>query len=67
MKNKLPKKDKIKPWFEKYDESMNADHMSILIRLWPTDDLLEQIIEENKNMDSGDTWDFGEDYFLPII
>jgi hypothetical protein len=67
FKTKLPKTEKIQKWFETYDSSMTTDHMTILIRLWPTDDLLEQIIEEDKNKEPGDTWDFGENYYLPLI
>ena len=72
--NKLPKPAALLEAAKNLDKSLlTQDQVNALLRIWPAQDVIEGLLEENKNITEEEKqsgvgiWDKGEDYFLQIL
>jgi len=66
--NKLPPPQQLKDSIKVLDEKMmTQEQIGVLLRIWPSPDDINTLIEENQSKSEEEKWDKGEEYFLQII
>lgn len=49
------------------DKFLTPDQITALLRIYPSADVVDGLIEEAKNTPEDEKWDKGEEYFLQVI
>ncbi len=66
--NKLPKPHDLKRACSELDDKLiTIDQINAMLRIYPTPDVIDGLIEEAKITPEDEKWEKGEEYFLQIV